>query len=1068
MLYRNGFFSCLIVVLLLATPLSYWGGDKSPLPSDRLAVNSQDYAAPFTSASRLTDLPVAAQAAVSDSLGRDDAGYHMIPAATGYQANNPAHHLDASFTSEGVAIQAGSNQLQLQLVGYGYGETAPTGRLAGDAVPQANANRIEYARSAELTEWYINGPVGLEQGFTLAAPPPRGEETVGSPLRIDLGMAGTLRPKLEGDGQSLALLAPSGQKILQYGGLRSYDASGRELRSWLEAGPETVLIRVDDAGAVYPIVVDPYIFQAKLMASAGEAGDEFAISVALNRNGNTALIGAWGTNNKQGAAYVFTRTGTTWTQQARLTDADGVPGDQLGWSVALDGTGSIALISAGGKNNNQGVAIVFKRSGVIWTHLQTLQASDGAPGDMFGSSVALDVNGDTALIGARGKNTAYIFQLVAGSWIQNDVLVANHVEPGADFGISVALNDNGYVALVGAYHKTIESTSPLLVWSHPRQGAAYIFNRIPGGWSPPIRLVANDGATDDLFGWSVALGAKGSRALIGAWAKDVDGQVDRGAAYIFDGSGGSSWTQTAVLTASNGAAGDRFGCSVALSQDGNKAAVGAHWKPTPGKPQRGAVYGFSVNSSGVWGQQAIVTAGDGEASDHFGWAVAINSDVSTILVGAPSKRIGPNDNQGAAYVYVPIGASVPLQARLTLSDGGSYDGFGWSVALSKDGKTALIGACTKNVGTNTFQGVAYVFTRPGSIWYQQARLLAVDGEAGDRFGQSVALSGDGNTALIGAAWKTIDSQDRRGAAYLYTWNGTSWIPQHPPLLAEDGLANDFFGWSVALSGDGNTALIGAKGKDSGFSNQGAAYVFKSPSWTQQQPPLVADGGEVDDAFGYSVALSQDGNAALIGAPMKKRGPNLQQGAAYIFNWTGSSWAQHQPPLVANDGAAHDRFGWAVALNPAGNTALIGAPYKKILLNDRQGAAYVFTQSGPLWTHLQPPVVAGGGQANDTFGISVALRDDGKFVLIGALYKNVGPNLQQGAAYSFERQTSSWAQHPLLVATIDGAAGDLFGNSVALSGDASTALIGAYGQNIGTNINQGAAYVFHWPCSPSCD
>jgi hypothetical protein len=174
-------------------------------------------------------------------------------------------------------------------------------------------------------------------------------------------------------------------------------------------------------------------------------------------------------------------------------------------------------------------------------------------------------------------------------------------------------------------------------------------------------------------------------------------------------------------------------------------------------------------------------------------------------------------------MFTTSGATWTQRAELTASDGVAGDGFGASVALSSDGSLAVVGAIGKTVNGNQAQGAAYVFSGNGSIWTQQAELTASDGAEKDLFGYSVALSSDGRTALVGAYWKTINGNLQQGAAYVFTASGTSWT-QDDELTPSD--APGFFGFSVSLSSDGRTALVGAWGTTvNGTQAQGAAYVF---------------------------------------------------------------------------------------------------------------------------------------------------------------------------------------------------------------------------------------------------
>jgi CSLREA domain-containing protein len=352
---------------------------------------------------------------------------------------------------------------------------------------------------------------------------------------------------------------------------------------------------------------------------------------------------------------------------------------------------------------------------------------------------------------------------------------------------------------------------------------------------------------------------------------------------------------------------------------------------------------------------------DGANGDLFGYAVALSSDASTIIVGAPLN----NTSTGAAYVYSQTGSTWTLQQKLTASDGLWGNIFGRAVALSSDGNTALIGA-----PFNVNLGSVYVFTRTGSTWTQQQKLIASDGTKGDRFGRAVALSSDGNTALISDYTKN----GGKGAAYTFTRSGSTWTQQQE-LTPSDSAFGDSFGIAVALSSDANTVLIGADGKNGG----GAAYTFarSGNTWSQQQKLIASDASNAS-YFGYAVALSSDGSSAFIG----DFGVN-GVGAAYTFTRSGSTWTQQQE-LTASDGANNDEFGYAIALSGNGNTALIGAINK----NGGTGATYFFTQSGNTWSQRQE-LTASDATGGSYFGSALALSNSSQPQVIGAYGKNAG-------------------------------------------------------------------------------
>jgi hypothetical protein len=335
-------------------------------------------------------------------------------------------------------------------------------------------------------------------------------------------------------------------------------------------------------------------------------------------------------------------------------------------------------------------------------------------------------------------------------------------------------------------------------------GAAYVFARSGASWAQQAKLTAADGAANEDFGVSVAV--SGDTALVGAIFDSDPGSSDLGAAYVFVRSG-TAWTQQAKLEPPDGISDDQFGTWVALS--GDTAVIGAVHHFVAGA-RTGAAYVF-VRSGATWTQQAELTAADGADDDQLGAAVAVAGD--TVAVGAASA--GPA-HAGAVYMFVRSGTTWTQQARLISADGAALDHFGTSIALSGD--TAVIGA-SGNDQAGPDAGAAYVFVRSGTAWAQQAKLTAADGAGSDSFGASVALAGD--TALIGSEFNS-QLGAAAGAAYVFARSGTSWS-QQTKLTAADGAAVDFFGASVALSGD--SAVIGAPGRDDLGSSSGAAYVF---------------------------------------------------------------------------------------------------------------------------------------------------------------------------------------------------------------------------------------------------
>jgi hypothetical protein len=774
---------------------------------------------------------------------------------------------------------------------------------------------------------------------------------------------------------------------------------------------------------------------------AGAAFDQFGSAVAVD--GDTMIVGAFadavGANGSQGSAHIYRWTGSGWTFEATLTATGGAASDQFGISVAISGDTVIigAYTDDVGANGDQGSAYVFTRSGTTWTQQAQLTAADGATNDRFGVSVA--ISGDTAVVGANfddvgvngNQGSAYVFTRSGSTWTQQAQLTAADGAANDRLGISVALS--GDTAIVGANLDDIGANG--------NQGSAYVFTRSGSTWTQEAQLTAAGGALNNQFGISVAF--SGDTAIVGSQFNTVGANPGQGSAYVFTRSG-STWTQQAQLTAADGALNDLFGFSVAIS--GDTAIVGAFVNDVGANANQGSAYVFTRSGS-TWTQQAQLTATDGAAEDNFGFSVAISGD--TAVVGAPLDDLGANGDQGSAWVFSRVGSAwIGPDLQAIASDGAAGDRFGTSVAISGD--TAIVGASEDSVGANGAQGSAYVFTRSGSVWTQQAQLTAADGAFADFFGSSVALSGD--TAIVGAFASDVGSNVDAGSAYVFTRSGTTWT-QQAKLTAADGASGDNFGVSIALSGD--TAVVGARGDDMGANfDQGSAYVFtrSGSTWTQQTKLTAADGA-ASDRFGASVAIA--GNTAIVGAYLNKVGANVNQGSAYVFTRSGSFWTQ-QAKLTAADGAANNQFGYSVAI--AGDTAIFGAFSVDVGANPGQGSAYVFTRSGSTWTQ-QAKLTATDGAANDRFGSAVALSGD--TAIVGAFVNDVGANLDQGSAYVFTRSGSTWNQQAKLTAA-DGAAFDLFGMSVAISGD--TAIVGAYTDGVGAAGNQGSTWFFDVPAN----
>ena len=388
------------------------------------------------------------------------------------------------------------------------------------------------------------------------------------------------------------------------------------------------------------------------------------------------------------------------------------------------------------------------------------------------------------------------------------------------------------------------------------------------------------------------------------------------------------------------------------------------------------------------------------------------------------------------------GSLTEARVKLLPSDGTPFGHIGNHVAVSGD--TAVVGAPKMHQSAFTGVGAAYVFTRVGEAWTEQAKLMPSDGLPGDRFGWSVDISGD--TIVVSALWDDVGPYVDQGSAYVFTRTAGSWIEQ-AKLTSSDGSGQDQFGMSVAVSGD--DVIVGATSFAEAAAEvpvQGSAYVFTRAggSWTQREKLVTSDHAKAD---GYGMRVGIDGDSAVVGATRGAGG----QGSAFVYTRTDGDWSQQQE-LTAS-GA--DEFGFWLDID--GDTIVVGAP-----AGETGGSTYVFTWTGGEWTEQQRLTASDAtGKADnprdgDYFGRSVAVSGD--TIVVGAQFDDIGTQTNgQGSAYVFQRRANMWLETAHLVA-FDGVEGDLFGVCVDVSGH--TAVVGASFKTQGGA--QGAAYVWRDP------
>ncbi|MCK6456693.1 MAG: thrombospondin type 3 repeat-containing protein [Phycisphaerae bacterium] len=481
----------------------------------------------------------------------------VIAVDRGWSARNPGQQWRTRFDGRGFLTtpDAGGWAWGLELVGYGREGTerviahpSRDREGAGSHPPcvDSQGGRVAYQWDDTLTEWYVNDARGLEHGYTVQErPEARHSRGSGNPadraglLQFTLAVRGDLRPRVSGDGRDVTFVNDAGAAVVNYAGLKVFDATGAAVPAWFEvdSGPESAAARVvrpvdptpfvrivvDDSDAVYPLTVDPIAQQAYLKASNTNVNDQFGWSVAVS--GDTVVVGAPfedssatgvngdGADNSvldSGAAYVFVRSGTTWSQQAYLKASNTDANDQFGYSVAVSGDTAVVGAyfedsSATGVNGNEadnsatdsGAAYVFVRGGGVWTQQAYLKASNTGASDLFGNSVA--VSGNTLVVAAFAEDSS-----------------------------ATGIDGN----------QADDSTG--------NSGAAYVFVRSGGVWSQQAYLKASNTGASDQFGWWVAV--SNDTVVVGVPLEDsnatgIDGNqadnsaTDSGAAYVFTGLG---------------------------------------------------------------------------------------------------------------------------------------------------------------------------------------------------------------------------------------------------------------------------------------------------------------------------------------------------------------------------------------------------------------------------------------------------------------------------------------------------------------------------------------------------
>jgi hypothetical protein len=1025
----------------------------------------------------------------------------------GWSAPNRAQGFEARFSETGVVVSPSRGDASwtwgLSLAAWGRpGALLPLGK----ASLHVEKNRIEAGRTG-LSEWFLNDERGLEQGFTIFAPPAGTALSPRHPLVLDLALSGDLHPRFSEDGQAVDFFDGGGGAVLRYASLKVVDAAGRSLPSRFEgwigsassaqepllscAAAGGVRIAIDDSAAVYPISVDPIATSHAWMAESHQAHALYGWSVGtagdVNGDGYSDLIvGAFwydnGSTVDEGRVYVYAgsssgpSTTPAWTLDSNQVDA--YFGRSVGTAGDVNGDGYSDII-VGAPHWKRALVYLGSASGLslspAWSpepppFTGAFGSSVGTAGDVNGDGYSDVIVGDDSYSnGQAGEGAAFVYlgspTGLYGSYAwkaEGDQIAA---QLGNSVGTAGDVNGDGYSdVIVGAAHYNNDLED---------EGRAYVYTGGPAGPSSSPAWTGEGDQLSAFFGWSVGtagdVNGDGYSDVIVGIIHYSNVEADEGGARVYLGSA-SGLSPSPGWTAESDQASAEFGSSVGTAGDVNgdgysDVIVGAH-QYNHGYLNEGRTYVYLGSATG------IVTASGmyldmqiGMTGANFGECVGTAGDVngdgySDVVVGAPGYS-DVETSEGAAFAY--LGSASGLSSIATWTPVGETAGDRFAVSVAPAGDVNGDGYSDVMVGAyaySTNTGKAYLFSGGALGLSATPSWTAVGESTNNYFGRSVATAGDVNgdgysDVVVGADGNSSST----GKAYLY-FGGTSGLSTTSSWTAVGESASNYFGASVAPAGDVNgdgysDVVVGAYG-NTGFT--GKAYLYQggatglstASSWT-------AVGEAVSNAFGYSVATAGDVNGdgysdVVIGAYRN----NSDTGKAYLYQGSASglsgasSWS-------AVGAAASNYFGYTVAT--AGDVNRDG--YADVVV----GAYGYSSNYGRVYYYLGTPVGLSssvnwiaGTSAGALFGTSVASAGD----VNGDGYSDVivgGPGwgTNQGRARLY---LGSPAGLTLSSSAIGQTANNFFSASVASAGDVngdgySDVVVGAYGY--GTNT--GKAYLY---------
>jgi len=683
--------------------------------------------------------------------------------------------------------------------------------------------------------------------------------------------------------------------------------------------------------------------QGTLVATSSYFGN----SLAISSDGNTLAVGSQNENSNTGAVRIYTRSSGVWNNTPQGTFTGASTNVFFGYGLAMSSDGNVLVVGSHIESSNVGRVRTYLRTSGSWA-LQGAALSTNVANANFGFSLSLDASGNTLAVGSYQESTARIYSRAnnaATSWTPKGTAITGGTA-GVDFAREVVISSDGNTVAFGIAPSSNTGIVRVYLWN----GSAW---NIQGS-------ALSSGLEGTLFGSVMSMSSDGNVLAVSSYIE----ALLSGAVRIYKRTNGT-WSQIGK-TLSTGITGSYFGFSLSITADGNTFAVGA-WGENS---QSGAVRVYTRNLSSSLNLRGGMISISGDVLDITSNSININSSV---VVGSAAPQ--PN------FVLVN-----PLPQKITTASAVVNGNFGAScVAFSGDGTVMAVGTDNDKLVT-TDLGSIVIYVKTNGIW---VRTQKVDGDSfsgSTRYGSSIAISYNGNRILVGQpGYFHFGVGANSGVIFVLNrtnglWAHTLSIYSDPPRI------NNYFGTSVAISSDGNTAVVGQRENNTSKGNI-TMYVnnAKVISLTSTQLSGLAN----DAALGWSVAISSDGTTVATGAFTD----TSATGKVLIFTFNGSALTLQQT-LTGSSTTSY--FGVGVSLSSDGNTLAVGAHYEG---TQRNGAVYIYTRSSSTWT-LQSKIV---GNANyGIFGRKVSLSSDGTMLSVGAEADNT-----YGASYVYIYSGGIW-------------------------------------------------------------